>query len=185
MMNHSTYTVSKITAILLTGFCFLVLAGCTIKTSRFTMGYSTTGASIPVDAKTFSVQYFENMAPTPEAGLSQQVTDALKDYIQDNSNLILVSGNGDVDFEGTITGYDPSKPVAIVAGDEAAKNRFTITIKVKFTCNVKPELNFESSFSRYEDYSSQNDFESVKAGLTEEMMKLLIEDIYNRAFVNW
>jgi hypothetical protein len=159
--------------------------GCAISTSCFKIKYSTTGASIPLEAKTFSVQYFENMAPTPEAGLSQQVTDALKEYIQDNTSLILVSGAGDVNFEGTITGYDPSKPVAIVTGDEAAKNRFTITLKVKFTCEIKPEMNFESSFSRYEDYSSQNNFENVKVGLTEEMLKLLIEDIFNRAFVNW
>jgi hypothetical protein len=50
--------------------------------SCFTMKYSTTGASIPVEAKTVSVQFFENRAPLVEATLSQQVTDALKDYIQ-------------------------------------------------------------------------------------------------------
>jgi hypothetical protein len=97
----------------------------------------------------------------------------------------LVTGTGNIDFEGAITSYQPNKPVAIVAGDQAAKNRFTITIKIKFTCDVKPELNFESSFSRYEDYSSSSDFENVKTELTDEIMKLLIEDIFNRAFVNW
>jgi hypothetical protein len=50
---------------------------------------------------------------------------------------------------------------------------------------VKPELNFESSFSRYEDYSSDLDFASVAATMTESILKLLIEDIFNRAFVNW
>ena len=148
------------------------------------MKYSTTGASIPVEAKTFSVQYVENQARTVEPGLSQQVTDGLKDYVQSNSTLILVTGSGDIDFEAVITGYD-FKPVAIVSGDEAAKNRFTISIKVRFTCDVKPELDFESSFSRYEDYSSSSDFESVKTELTENMLVLLMEDIYKRAFVNW
>jgi len=149
------------------------------------MSYSTTGASIPLEAKTVSVQYFENMARNVEAGLSQQVTDALKDYIQTNTTLILVTGNGDINFEGAITGYEPGKPVAITSGDEASKNRFTITLRVKVTCDVKPELDFESSFSRYEDYVSTRDFEDVKSVATESILKLLIEDIFNRAFVNW
>jgi hypothetical protein len=152
--------------------------------SCFKMSYSTTGASIPAEAKTVSVQYFENMASIVEAGLSQKVTDDLRDYLQGNTSLILVTGTGDCDFEGSITAYD-TRPVAITAGDEAAKNRFTITVKVKFTCEVKPELNFESSFSRYEDYSSDLDFASVAATMTESILKLLIEDIFNRAFVNW
>jgi hypothetical protein len=159
--------------------CCLVLYSC------FRMSYSTTGASIPVEAKTFSVQYVENQARTVEPGLSQKVTEALKDYIQDNSSLILVNGMGDIDFEAVITTYDPDKPVSIVAGDEAAKNRFTMGIKVKFTCDVKPELDFESSFSRYEDYSSSSNFSSVKEDLTEQILDLLLEDIYKRAFVNW
>jgi CheY-specific phosphatase CheX len=157
-----------------------------ISGSCFKMSYSTTGASIPVEAKTFSVQYVENQARNIEPGLSQQVTDQLKEYIQSNSNLILVTGNADIDFEAVITGYD-IKPVAIVTGDEASKNRFTITIKVKFTCDVKPGLDFESSFSRYEDYNSDLDFESVsvKVDKTAEILKLLLDDIYKRAFVNW
>jgi hypothetical protein len=158
---------------------------CSLCNSCFKMSYSTTGASIPLEAKTVSVQYFENMARNVEAGLSQQVTDALKDYIQNNTSLILVTGNGDINFEGAITGYEPGKPVAITSGDEASKNRFTITLRVKVTCDVKPELDFESSFSRYEDYLSTRDFEDVKSVATESIMKLLIEDIFNRAFVNW
>jgi hypothetical protein len=164
---------------------FLIVVICSIiSTSCFKMNYSTTGASIPVEAKTFSVQYVENQARTVEPGLSQQVTDGLKDYVQSNSSLRLVNGTGDIDFEAVISGYD-FKPVSIVSGDEAAKNRFTISIKVKFTCDVKPELDFESNFSRYEDYSSTSDFESVKTDLTDKMLELLMEDIYKRAFVNW
>lgn len=157
---------------------------CMLCYSCFTVKYSTTGASIPPEAKTVSVQYFENQARNQEAGLNQRVTDALKDYIQANTSLLLINGTGDVDFEGAITGFDV-KPAAIVSGDEAAKNRFTITIKVKFTCDVKPEMNFENSFSRYEDYDANTDFETAKATFTDDILKLLIEDIFNKAFVNW
>jgi hypothetical protein len=151
--------------------------------SCFTFKLSTKDASIPPEAKTVSVQYFQNNAMIVEPSLSQQFTDALKDYIQANTKLILVNGLGDLDFEGFITGYDV-KPVSITA-DQAAQNRFTITIKVKYTCSVKEDQDFEASFSRFEDYPSAQNFESVKVELTEKIMKLLIEDIFNKAFVNW
>jgi len=149
------------------------------------MSYSTTGASIPAAAKTYSVQYVENQARIVEPGLSQQVTEALKDYIQSNSSLIYVNQNGDIDFEAVITGYDPSTPATVVAGDVAAQNKFTITVKVKFTCNVDPELDFESSFSRYKLYNVEEGFERVKDDNTTEILNLILEDIYKRAFVNW
>ncbi len=157
---------------------------CMVCYSCFSVNYSTTGANFPTEAKTASVQYFENQARNQEAGLNQRVTDNLKDYIQANTPLVLINGTGDVDFEGAITGFEV-RPAAIVSGDEAAKNRFTITIKVKFTCDVKPDLNFESSFSRYEDYDANTDFETAKATYTDDILKLLIEDIFNKAFVNW
>ncbi len=149
---------ARLISLLIIGICCSLMSS-----SCFKMSYSTTGASIPVEAKTFSVQYFENMARIVEAGPESAGHRRTQDYIQSNSSLTMVNGTGDVDFEGTITAYEPSRPVAIASGDEAAKNRFTITLKVKFTCDVKPELDFESSFSRYEDYLSTNDFENIKA----------------------
>lgn len=162
----------------------LLLASLLSVSSCFSMKYSTTGASIPLEAKTVSVQFFENLTRSQEAGLNQQVTDKLKDFIQANSRLLLINGTGDMDFEGAITGYLVT-PTAIVSGDEAAKNRFTITLKIKFTCEVKPELNFESSFSRYEDYDANTDFETAKSLYTDDLLALLVEDIFNKAFANW
>jgi hypothetical protein len=168
----------------LIGTCCIICNSCTIKARGFSLGYSTTGASTPAGAKTFSVQHFENLADNVETGFSQQVTDALKDYIQNNTGLILVTGKGDVDFEGSITGFS-IRPVSIESGDVASKNRFTITLAVTYTCDETPDNNFNSSFSRYEDYSSNSDFESVKDDLSENILKLLVEDIFNKAFVNW
>jgi hypothetical protein len=64
-------------------------------------------------------------------------------------------------------------------------NRFTITVKVKFTNAADPDMSFEQSFSRYEDYSSSLDLSNVEAELSENIIKMIVEDIFNRAFVNW
>jgi pyruvate kinase len=175
-----TFNISgRIKTFIILGICCILCNSC------FKLNYTAKSIYIPEELKTVSIQYFENMARNVEAGLSQQVTDALKDYIQNNTNKTLVTGNGDINFEGAITGYEPGRPVAITSGDEAAKNRFTITIRVKMTCDSKPDLDFESSFSRYEDYLTTNNFEDIKSTATESILKLLIEDIFNRAFVNW
>ena len=68
----------------------LLLASLLSVSSCFTMKYSTTGASIPLEAKTVSVQFFENLTRSQEAGLNQQVTDKLKDFIQANTRLLLI-----------------------------------------------------------------------------------------------
>ncbi len=148
------------------------------------MKYSTTGASIPVEAKTVSVQYFENRAAIVEPTLSQELTDALKDYIQSNSRLILVNGTGDLDFEGVITSYE-TRSTGISAGDVTASNRFTISVKVKYTNSFDSEKDFEMSFSRFEEYPSSQTFEQAQSNYTKDILELLVEDIFNKAFVNW
>lgn len=152
--------------------------------SCFTISYTATGASLDPSLKTLSVQYFDNRAPIIEPGLSQKFTDDMKNYMESNTNLRLVNGVGDVNFEGTITGYD-IKPTAIVSGDQAAQNRFTITVKVKFTNSAQPDLDYDQSFSRYKDYDSSKDFGSVKDELTNEILNEIIDQIFNKAFVNW
>jgi hypothetical protein len=162
-----------------------VILGCLAGSSCFTISYTTTGAKIPDNAKTYSVQFVENQALNVEPGLSQQVTEALKDYMQSNSKLVLVNGVGDIDFETVISDYESNKPIAIVDGDAASKNRFTITLKVKMTCDVDPSLDFEGTFSRYEDYSASEGFSSKKEEMTKNILDLLMEDIFKKAFVKW
>lgn len=156
---------------------WLAAGGCKIS-------YSTTGASIPVEAKTFSVDYFQNRAPLINPGLSQQLTENLKDYLLGNTRLDIVRSNGHVAFEGEIVDYS-TRPVNIQADDRAAQNRLTITVNVRFSSVHQPELDFESRFSRFADYPGEQDLTSVEAQLIEEILPQLIEDIFNKAFANW
>lgn len=165
-------------------FFFVIPAVIALTVSCFTVEYSTKLTSIPVEAKTVSVQYFQNQANYIEPGFAQQLTDAFKDYIQSNTDLIIVNDIGDLDFEGTITLFE-TKPTAIVSGDVASQNRFTIAVQMKFTSYVTSDQDFSVGFSRFQDYDSNLDFEDVKADLSEDIQELLIEDIFNRAFSNW
>jgi hypothetical protein len=157
------------------GILFIVQGGCGI--------YSFSGASTE-GLSSVSVQYFQNRASLVQPGLSQNLTDVLIDKCKSQTNLKVTNGLGDANFEGEIADYN-TRPLTVSADATAAMNRFTITVKVKFTNTVDPDLSYEQSFSRYEDYNSSLDLSQVEAELTEKIIEMIVEDIFNRAFVNW
>jgi hypothetical protein len=148
------------------------------------MSYSFSGASISPLAKTVSIKYFQNRASLVQPGLSQLITEGLIDKCKSQTSLKYSSDIGDVNFEGEITDYN-TRPLTVGADARAATNRFTITVKVKYTNSIEPDLSFEQSFSRYEDYESSLDLSQVEKELAIRIVELIIEDIYNKAFVNW
>jgi hypothetical protein len=145
--------------------------------------YSFSGASIPAEAKTVSVAYFPNHAQLVNPLLSDNLTTALRDAMTNQTTLDVVESGGDLAFEGEITDYRTT-PVAIT-GQTAAMNRLTITVKVRFSNSIDETKDFESSFSRYEDYPSDQDLISVQESLTATIVDQLVEDIFNKALVNW
>ncbi len=146
--------------------------------------YTTTGASIPPEAKTFSVNYFQNNAQLAPPAMAQLITDALIDKIASQTRLTLTSGTGDIHFEGEITGYD-TRPEAIMGDEQAAMNRLTITLNVRFINKYDPDNDFESRFTRFQTYLSSESLSAVETRLIEQINKELVEDIFNRALVNW
>jgi hypothetical protein len=149
-----------------------------------TVSYSFSGASIPIEAKTYSVAFFRNNATLVEPTLSQTLTDALKNRMTNQTRLAQVDRNGDLAFEGAITSYVPSQPSAI-SGEVADLNRMTITVSVKFSNAIEPNQNFEKSFTQYTEYPSNADLMSIQGASIEAVVELLVEDIFNQAVANW
>jgi len=146
--------------------------------------YTLSGASISKEVKTAEVPYFQNRALVVQPMLSRELTEKLKDKIQSQTSLKLVNESGDVQFVGEISNYVVT-PAAITGDNVAAKNRLTITVKVKFTNSKESQFDFESSFSRYADFNSNLSIDAVETDLIKEIGDLLVEDIFNKAFVNW
>ena len=177
-LNHNKkYSLSDKILIVTFFSVFTILTGCTVK-------YSFSGASISPLIKTLSVQNFLNRAALVQPGLDQTFTDALIDKCKAQTSLEIISNLGDVSFEGEITEYR-TMPLTVAADAYAAMNRFSVTVRVKFTNTVDTDLSFDQSFTRYEDYDSSLDLSAVEADLVEKIVELIIEDIFNKAFVNW
>ena len=146
--------------------------------------YSFNGASISKNTKTISIKYFTNNASTIQPTLSQVITEKLKDYFTQQTNLSINDNDGDLNFSGEITKYE-IKPMAIQSNEVAGKNRLTIAVKVDFTNVYENEYNFSHTFSRYRDYESSQNFSEIEEILIEEISNELIEDIFNKSVVNW
>lgn len=151
---------------------------------RMTVNYSFSGAVTSPEIKTISIHQFQNRSSLVQPGLSQMITEALTDKCKAQTGLSFTSETGDVSFEGEITDYN-TRPLTVSADASAAMNRFTIAVRVRYTNAFDPDLSFDSGFSRYQDYDSALDLSQVEGELTEDIVEMLVEDIFNKAFVNW
>lgn len=154
-----------------------VLNGCIIK-------YSFTGASIPADAKTFSVTYFPNNAAMVAPTLSNTLTESLRDRFTRQTRLTQVPEEGDFAIEGEITGY-MTAPTSVSADEYALQNRLTITVQVRFNNAVEPEWNFNRSFNAFADYDANQLLQNIEGTLIEEIVETLVDNIFNACAANW
>lgn len=148
------------------------------------ISYSFTGADIPVQAKTFSVKYFQNNASLVQPMLSQKLTEGLRDRLLQQTSLMMVNSGGDIAFEGEITNYF-IQPVAIQGNETAQLTQINVTVNIRFFNKLDPEKNYESSFTRFQQFSSSLTLASVEDNLLDLITEELVDDIFNKALVNW
>ncbi|MCM1301609.1 MAG: LPS assembly lipoprotein LptE [Alistipes senegalensis] len=146
--------------------------------------YSLSGASIPPDAKTFSVAYFPNNATMVSPILSSTMTEALVDMFTRRTRLVQVEEGGDFAFEGEIVNYT-SVTASVSSDDYALLNRLTITVKVRFTNAVDEKASWNRTFSAYEDYESTRLLTEVEGELIPQIVDKIVTDIFQASASNW
>ena len=146
--------------------------------------YSFNGASISSETKSVQIDYFSNSSSMGKASLSDDIVEGLKDKFSNETNLTIINSDGDLFFKGSITSYSVM-PIAIQADETAAKNRLTISVKVRFENKLDLDNNYDQSFSRYADYYSTTELSSIEDELVNQIIAELIDDIFNKAVANW
>ena len=169
-MNRNAFIYICITAGL------FILTGCGI--------YSHTGASVPADAKTFSVAYIPNQASIVMPTLSQVLTEKLKTKFINETTLKLAQTGGDVQFSGKIVSYNTA-PVGVQGNDQNAVNRLTVVVEITYVNTKDDKQNFSQQFTQFVNYPAEQNFTSVEADLVAKVTDILAQDIFNKAFVNW
>lgn len=166
---------------------FACLAVLLFENSHCKFPYSFTGGRKELnDSVTVSVMTFTNAAPLAKATITQTMTEALKDALQRQTRMQLVTKNGMLNYEGNITGYSVT-PVAVQAGggNTSAMNRLTITVNVKYTDKVDEKYSFDGNFSRFADFSTAQNLSAVEDDLIKNITDQLVQDIMNRSVNAW
>lgn len=145
--------------------------------------YSFSGASIPPDTETVTIQYFNNYATQVAPLLSQRFTELMEEKFVNDTSLQQARSNGDLEFSGFIKDYYV-EPVASGGNQQARLNRLTIGVKVDYV-NRKTEEEWTQVFTRFSDFEQNQTLNAVEDELIEEISKQIVDDVFNKALVNW
>lgn len=142
--------------------------------------------AMPEEWKQFSIQTLDYNAANAPISYPANLTEALKDGVQNNTRLKLASSanSGEVQIEGALNGYS-IQPIALQPGDVAAKNRLTVTVSFTIFISAPKEEEMKLTSTRFADYDSNLDFSTVETQLLEEINQQIVQDLINKLFSNW
>lgn len=155
---------------------FMLATSCEVR-------YSMTGGQFS-GAKTFSVELFKTQTALASPIYAQELTESFKTLLLNQSPLKLAESDGDLQYQGFITEYKVT-PVAIQGNETASLNRLTITVKLKYTNTLEPELSFDKTFSKFGDFDASQDLLSVQSTLWSSINDQLMQEFYNASVGNW
>ncbi len=155
----------------------LVLSSCSAR-------YSMSGGSTPLEAKTFSVDYFTVRAPLADPNYGQLVTEGLRDLLLNQTRLGLADSEGDIHYEGEVVRYEII-PVAASGEEVSTRNRLTITIKLRYFNTLEPEKDKQLTLSQFEDFEAARDFGTVEQELLETINEKILQDMYDKTLGDW
>ena len=165
---------------------FLFIGFCIISLFSFaTCKYSFKDTSpIPEEIKTFRINYFENKARYVNPQLSPQLTERMKQKVIGNTRLRQTNDdNAHYDISGYVSDY--SVTTSGISGNNASANRLSVSFHLIFKNTLDPTKNFESDLSNSFDFPATQTLEQAQTALSTEIIKNIVDGIFNKIFSNW
>lgn len=166
---------------------FFIAIGLFLLTSCWPTRVSFVDVSFPEEWKVFTVKTLDNNAPNTPLSYAPALTERVKDAIQNNTSLNLSSSAEDevqLEIEGVINNYSIT-PVALQEGDQAAKNRLSVSVTFKVFISAPEEDEMTVNSNRFVDYDANTDLGVVETTLLEEVNEQIVQDVINQLFSNW
>ncbi|MBC7903806.1 MAG: LptE family protein [Gemmatimonadaceae bacterium] len=146
--------------------------------------YSLKDVSIPPEVKTIRVSYLDNKSTYINPQLSPQLTDRLRQKINNQTRLTQIQGDdAHYDITGYISGYNFT--TAGISDNRSATNRLTVTVHIKVLNRLDEKKNIEADVSRSFDFDANISITQAESQLSETILKNLSDEIFNRIFSNW
>jgi hypothetical protein len=143
----------------------------------------TEAGVLPDSIKTVKVIYIENKAQYINPQLSPKLTDKLRQKIISQTRLSQTNNdNADWVISGFITDYRFS--TSAISGQQVANNRLTVSVHIILN-DRKADDKKEYDVSRSFEFKGNQSFQQAEASLSDEMVRTLTDEIFNKLFSNW
>ena len=151
------------------------------------VSYKFNGASIDyAKTKTISFENFPNRSVGFVWGpMENMFNTALQDVYLQQTRLTQVRRGGDLQLSGEITNYDAANKGI---GSDGYSNmvELRMTVRVNFVDKANPKNNFNNQqFSASREYKSSQQLSSVQDELVNQMIKDIVDQIFNMTLANW
>jgi hypothetical protein len=150
-----------------------------------TFSYKFNGASIDYDlTKTMLISEFPNQAPLVYPPLEQRFNEELKDLFTRSTRLQFVRQNADLEMEGEIVGYELT-PLAVQEDSFASETRLTLTVRMRYRNNKVDGQDKEETIKAFRNFPADRMLTDVQDQLIEELIKEIIDQMFNSTMSNW
>lgn len=156
----------------------LFFSGCQIS-------YKFTGTSINYDqTKTIQFGDFPIRSAYVWMPMHSIFNNELQDVYNRQTKLRQVKRNGDIQLSGEIVDYSQINK-GVSADGYSSQTQLKMTVNVRFVNTKKHTEDFEQRFTATADYDSNLQLTSVQEDLVTQMVKDLVDQIFNATVANW
>ena len=151
------------------------------------VSYKFNGSSIDyTKVKTIAFETFPNRSAGFVWGpMESMFNTAHQDIYLQQTRLQQVKRDGDLQISGEITNYDAYNK-GVGADGYSTMAELRMTVRVNFVNRVNPQENFESKqFSSSREYDASQQLASVQDELVNQMIKDIVDQIFNATVANW
>lgn len=154
------------------------LAGCSVS-------YKLNGASIDyATTKTIEIADFPLRSAYVWAPMHHMFNNELSDIYARQTKLSQVKRNGDLQLSGEITEYSQFNK-AVSADGYSSQTQLNMTVNVRFVNNKKHADDFERTFTATAEYDASQQLTAVQEELVTQMIKDIVDQIFNATVANW
>lgn len=165
--------------------CVIVIMA--VLVSACSISYKFNGSSIDyTKVSTISFETFPNRSVGFVWGpMESMFNTALQDIYMQQTRLEQVKRDGDLQLSGEITNYDAYNK-GVGADGYSTMAELRMTVRVNFTNKSNPQENFEDKqFSANREYDASQQLSSVQDELVNQMIKDIVDQIFNATVANW
>ena len=151
------------------------------------ISYQFNGSSIDyTKVSTISFETFPNRSAGFVWGpMESMFNTALQDIYMQQTRLQQVKRDGDLQLSGEITNYDAYNK-GVGADGYSTMAELRMTVRVNFVNKSNTQENFESrQFSSSREYDASQQLSAVQDDLVNQMVKDIVDQIFNATVANW